>query len=77
MGALADVKTADEGKTAAQCAYLPWGFSEAEINVHVRVGTSKTWISDMTTTSGCGSAATFAFGAPLGLRLCGAGDMPP
>lgn len=54
-GALAEVKTAVDGSTAAQCAYRPCGVSVVAIYVHLRVGASKMWMSDITTTSGWGS----------------------
>ncbi len=40
-GALAEVKKAVDGSTAAQCAYRPCGVSVVAIYVHLRVGASK------------------------------------
>ncbi len=54
-GALADAKAAEDGRIVAQCAYRPCGVSKVGIYVQARVCTSKTWISDSTTTSGCES----------------------
>lgn len=74
-GALAEAKTADEGSTAAQCAYRPWGVSAVDIYIHLRVGASYVWMSDITTTSGWGSDG-FG-GAAFGLGDVVTGDMPP
>lgn len=54
-GAFAEVKVADDGSTAAQCAYRPCGVFAVAIDIHLRVGASNTWMSDMTIISGFGS----------------------
>lgn len=54
-GAFAEVNVADDGSTAAQCAYRPCGVFAVAIDVQFCVGASNTWMSDMTIISGCES----------------------